>query len=87
MCDQDHFEEDLKQYEARGLVTRKQFGAMLGAGFAMMLPRVANAVTVTETDVTVTTPDGSADCYFVHPASGAVPGLEWRRRLPQSGLS
>ena len=75
MCDQDHFEEDLKQYEARGLVTRKQFGAMLGAGFAMMLPRVANAVTVTETDVTVTTPDGSADCYFVHPASGTAPGV------------
>jgi carboxymethylenebutenolidase len=75
MCDQDHFEEDRQKYEARGLVTRKQFGAMLGAGFAMMLPRVANAVTVTETDVTVTTPDGSADCYFVHPASGTAAGV------------
>jgi carboxymethylenebutenolidase len=25
--------------------------------------------------VTVTTPDGSADCYFVHPSSGAAPGV------------
>ena len=46
MCDQD-FEEDLKVWEAKGLVTRKQFGALLGAGVAMMLPQVANAVTVT----------------------------------------
>ena len=44
MCDQDHFEEDRQEYEARGLVTRRQFGVLLGAGVAMMLPRVANAV-------------------------------------------
>jgi len=56
-------------------VTRKQFGVMLGAGIAMLLPRVANAVTVTESDVNVTTPDGTADCYFVHPASGTAPGV------------
>ncbi len=75
MCDQDHFEDDRQQYEARGLVTRKQFGMMLGAGVAMMLPRAANAAAVTESEVTVTTPDGSADCYFVHPTSGAAPGV------------
>lgn len=75
MCDQDHFEEDRQKYESQGSVTRKQFGVMLGAGVAMLLPRVANAVTVTEADVTVTTPDGSADCYFVHPASGAAAGV------------
>jgi carboxymethylenebutenolidase len=75
MCDQDHFEEDGKNYEALGLVTRKQFGVLLGAGIAMMLPRAANAVTVTETDVQITTPDGVADCYFVHPASGTAPGV------------
>ena len=75
MCDQDHFEEDIKHFEALGLVTRKQFGIMLGAGVAMLLPQVVNAVAVTESDVTVTTPDGSADCYFVHPASGTAPGV------------
>src|SRR5450432_836804 len=101
MCDQDHFEDDRKEYEARGLVTRKQFGAMLGAGIAMMLPRVANAAAVTEADVTVMTPDGAADCYFVHPASGTAPGvLMWPdifglrpafrqmgKRLAESGYS
>ena len=75
MCDQDHFEDDREKYEARGLVTRKQFGIMLGAGVVMMLPKVANAVAVTESDVSVTTPDGTADCYFVHPASGTAPGV------------
>src|SRR5215813_13887101 len=101
MCDQDHFENDRQEYEALGLVTRKQFGIMLGAGIAMMLPRVANAVTVTESEVTVTTPDGSADCYFVHPASGTAPAvLVWPdifglrpafrqmgKRLAESGYS
>lgn len=101
MCDQDHFEKDQKEFEARGLVTRKQFGAMLGAGVAMMLPQVANAVTVTEADVNVMTPDGSADCYFVHPASGTAPGVliwpdifglrpafrQMGKRLAESGYS
>jgi len=75
MCDQDRFENDRQEYEARGLVTRRQFGVLLGAGVAMMLPKVVNAVAVTESDVNVTTPDGTADCYFVHPASGMAPGV------------
>ena len=101
MCDQNHFDDDQKEYEARGLVTRKQFGAMLGAGIAMMLPRVANAAAVVEADVNVPTPDGTADCYFVHPASGAAAGvLMWPdifglrpafrqmgKRLAESGYS
>src|SRR5713226_1111612 len=101
MCDQDHFEKDRQEYEALGLVTRKQFGVMLGAGIAMMLPQVANAVAVTESDVNVMTPDGTADCYFAHPASGMAPGvLVWPdifglrpafrqmgKRLAESGYS
>ena len=101
MCDQDHFEDDRKEFESLGLVTRKQFGMMLGAGVAMLLPQVANAATVTESEVTVTTPDGAADCYFVHPASGTAPGvLVWPdifglrpafrqmgKRLAESGYS
>jgi carboxymethylenebutenolidase len=75
MCDQDHFEDDRLEYEARGLVTRRQFGAVLGAGMAMMLPTVVNAVAVTESEVTVKTPDGTADCYFVHPATGTAPAV------------
>jgi carboxymethylenebutenolidase len=101
MCDQNHFENDRQEYEARGLVTRKQFGKMLGAGVAMMLPRVANAVAVTDAEVTVTTPDGTADCYFVHPSTGTAPAvLVWpdifglrpafrqmAKRLAESGYS
>jgi carboxymethylenebutenolidase len=75
MCDQDHSEKDREEYESLGLITRKQFGVMLGAGVAMMLPQVANAAAVVEADVNVTTPDGTADCYFVHPASGTAPGV------------
>src|SRR6266446_4749667 len=101
MCDQDHFDKDREEYETLGLVTRKQFGIMLGAGMAMMLPQVANAAAVTESDVNVMTPDGTADCYFVHPASGTAPGvLVWPdifglrpafrqmgKRLAESGYS
>jgi len=101
MCDQDEFEKVRQEYEARGLVTRRQFGVLLGAGVGMLLPEVANAVAVTDSDVTVTTPDGTADCYFVHPASGAAAGvLVWpdifglrpamrqmAKRLAESGYS
>src|SRR4029079_9255383 len=75
MCDQDHFEDDRLEFEARGLVTRRQFGVLLGAGVAMLLPRVVNAVAVTESEFSVMTPDGMADCYFVHPASGTAPAV------------
>ena len=101
MCDQDHFEDDRQKYEALGLVTRRQFGVVLGAGITMMLPKVVNAVAVTESDVNITTPDGTADCYFVHPANGAAAGvLVWpdifglrpafrqmSKRLAESGYS
>jgi carboxymethylenebutenolidase len=75
MCEQDQFEKDRQEYEARGLVTRRRFGVLIGAGMTMMLPRVAGAVAVTESEVTITTPDGIADCYFVHPATGSAPGV------------
>ena len=101
MCDQDHFEDDRLDFEARGMVTRRQFGTLLGAGMLMALPKVLNAVAVTESDVTIKTPDGTADCYFVHPASGtAVAVLVWPdifglrpafrqmgKRLAESGYS
>jgi carboxymethylenebutenolidase len=66
-----------------------------------MLPRVANAVAVTESDVSIKTPDGTADCYFVHPASGTAAGVliwpdifglrpafrQMGKRLAESGYS
>ena len=101
MCDQDHFEDDRRQFEALGQVTRRQFGVIVAAGVAMALPAVANAANVAEADVTVTTPDGQADAYFVHPSSGVAAGvLVWPdifglrpafrqmgKRLAESGYS
>src|SRR5436190_21112103 len=75
MCDQDHFDDDKSEYESKGMVTRRQFGVLLGAGVAMMLPKVLNAVAVSDGDVTIKTPDGSCDAYFVHPSSGTAPGV------------
>jgi len=101
MCDQDHFDEDRQDYEALGMVTRRQFGVMVGAGIALMLPRVVNAVAVTDAEVSIATPDGSCDAYFVHPASGTAPGVllwpdifgrrpamhQMAKRLAESGYS
>ncbi len=96
MCDQ-HFEDDLKKY-----MTRRDFGAASASlGLMALLPPVANAQAVTETDVEIETPDGIADCYFVHPSSGSHAAvLVWPdilglrptframgRRLAQSGYS
>ena len=66
MCDQDHFEEDMKKYSRRDLGTL----AALGIGAAIMLPRAANAAEVSEGDVRIKTPDGDCDAYFVAPKSG-----------------
>jgi carboxymethylenebutenolidase len=101
MCDQDHFEEDRLEAEKRGLVTRRQFGALMGVGVAMMLPKVVNAVDVKEQDVTIKTPDGNCDAYFVHVATGTAPAVliwpdifglrpafrQMGKRLAESGYS
>jgi carboxymethylenebutenolidase len=102
MCDQDHFEKDRQDFEARGMVSRREFGGMMmGAGMVMMLPQVKNPVAVTEAEVTVKTPDGTADSYFVHPTTGTAPAvLVWPdifglrpafrqmgKRLAESGYS
>jgi len=101
MCEQDQFEKDRLEYEARGLVTRRQFGVLVGAGIALVLPKVADAVAVTDAEVNITTPDGMCDAYFVHPSTGTAPGvLVWPdifglrpafrqmgKRLAESGYS
>lgn len=102
MCDQDHFENDLRAALARAAVTRRQLGVLsAGVGLALLLPRAANALEVAEREVEIPTPDGVADAYFAHPASGAHPGvLVWPdilglrpafrqmgRRLAESGYA
>lgn len=96
MCDQDHFEEDLKKY------SRRDVGAIAaGLGAAFMLPRVANAAEVAGKDVTIRTSAGECDAYFVTPTSGAHPAVliwpdifglrpafrQMAKRLAESGYS
>lgn len=103
MCD-ERTQQDADEYLSREGrdITRRQFSAMTaGAGLAIMLPRAADAQEVVETEVEITTPDGTADGYFVHPASGRHPGVviwpdilglrtafrQMGRRLAESGYS
>lgn len=102
MCDNDSL-NDMIEYEVKsGAFSRRQFAALTtGAGLLAMLPPVADAMEVTGSNVDITTPDGAADAYFVHPTRGAHPGvLVWpdifglrpafeqmARRLAESGYS
>ncbi len=66
MCDQDHFLEDLKKY------TRRDIGSIAAAvSLIALLPQGAYAQNVKESDVTIRTPDGECDAYFVTPGTGA----------------
>lgn len=102
MCDDDT-QHDVEAFlgKSKGM-GRREFSKMTATvGLAMMLPPVANAQSVTESEVNITTADGVADCYFVHPASGShaaviiwpdILGLrpafrEMGKRLAQSGYS
>ena len=102
MCD-DHSIEDMIEYSlrTRGL-SRRQFSALtLGATLVSALPPVANAAETKDSEVEIKTPDGTADAYFVHPATGRHPGvLVWPdifglrpafrqmgKRLAESGYS
>jgi carboxymethylenebutenolidase len=101
MCD-EHFKDDFKKYLDRGYVTRRDFGALsAGAAVTFLLPGMAGAQEVSGREVEITTPDGVADCYFVHPTSGShaavlvwpdILGLrtafrQMGRRLATSGYS
>src|SRR5712671_5841252 len=72
MCD-EHYADDVK--ESQRLLSRRDFGAISVAAGMSMLPRAEGAVAVTEEDVNIKTPDGTADCYFVHPSSGTAAGV------------
>jgi carboxymethylenebutenolidase len=101
MCD-EHTVKDNERYLRGPVVSRRGFGALAGGAALMaVLPRPAFAVDVVESDVTIETPDGMCDAYFVHPAAGAAPAvLVWPdimglrpaframgKRLAESGYS
>jgi carboxymethylenebutenolidase len=102
MCDERTFAEQDERLRRSGELTRREFGVLsVGVGMSMLWPGPAGAAEVEGRDVLVATPDGKADAWFVHPSSGAHPGvLVWPdafglrpamkqmgRRLAQSGYS
>ncbi len=102
MCDHHTVDDNNAFLRKSPTLTRRRFNTLAaGATLAALLPPVANAQSVTETDVVITTEDGEADAYFVHPSSGShaavlmwpdILGLrpafrEMGRRLAQSGYS
>ena len=100
MCD-DFTVHDNERPLGQG-ISRRQFGAIAGAtGMMMALPSAADAMPVSGKDVSIRTADGTADAWFVAPASGRHPGvLMWpdimglrpafqqmARRLAESGYA
>ena len=101
MCDQDHFED--RPAGVRGSrpgdaqAVRRDAGSRRGDDAAAGRQRGRRHGSGRD----VTTPDGAADCYFVHPASGTAPAvLVWPdifglrpafrqmgKRLAESGYS
>lgn len=102
MCD-EQTEKDIADMQRRGgLLSRREFTKLSTAlSFASLLPAVANAQEVLESDVEITTEDGIADAYFVRPSTGKHPAvLVWPdilglrpafmamgKRLAESGYS
>lgn len=70
MCD-EITEKDTEEFLRKHGLSRRDFGkGGIAVAISAMLPIVANAMDVVEEEVQVKTPDGLADCYFVHPAEG-----------------
>lgn len=76
MCD-EQTEHDIDEYQRQGgKLNRREFAKIsAAAGFAALLPSLATAVEVSETEVVIETPDGKADAYFVYPSSGKHPAV------------
>ncbi|MEZ5499630.1 MAG: dienelactone hydrolase family protein [Steroidobacteraceae bacterium] len=61
---------------ASNAITRREFGALtIGAGLSGLAAAKTHDGTLDEQEVTIPTPSGSADAYFVHPALGLHPAV------------
>jgi carboxymethylenebutenolidase len=78
MCDEHTLAQDDAKAEARGL-SRRQFSAAAALGAAAAMAATQDAIAagpaLKETAVTIPTPDGQADAWFFHPATGKHPGV------------
>lgn len=102
MCDEDTVADNNEYLDKIGDVTRRNFAIISAAALSACATSEENAAQgVVENDVEIKTPDGVADCYFVHPAKGRYPAvLVWPdivglrpafrkmgKRLAESGYS
>lgn len=75
MCDETTL-DDAEEAFTNGKLTRRDLARYSSVlALSALLPTPAWAAEVTEQDVSVTTPAGAADCYFVHPAKGTHPAV------------
>lgn len=103
MCDESTAIEEESALAARGL-NRREFAAIGTAGLIAACTGSesdAKAPALRESAVTIVTPDGTADAFFVHPARGRHPAVlmwpdiaglrdaykEMARRLARSGYA
>lgn len=103
MCDEFTAIEEEQALAARGL-SRREFAAVGAAGLIAACSGSeshAKGPSLREEAVTITTPDGSADAFFIRPAKGKFPGVimwpdvaglrdaykEMARRLAGSGYA
>lgn len=101
MCDQDTA-TDNERFLASNPLSRREFGVgMSAATLAALVPSPANAAPVAGRNVTITTPDGACDAYFVAPTKGRHPAVliwpdimglrpafeQMGRRLAESGYA
>src|SRR6201987_3613617 len=64
------------QNESSSDVSRRDFIAMsVAAGIVAATGSASAAMPVSETDVTIKTPDGMCDAAFIHPTTGSHPGV------------
>ena len=102
MCDERTIRDAEDHLRRSGSKTRREFGILtIGTGLAALLPQAASALDVSAGNVEVPTPDGMADCHFVHPSGGTHPGVviwpdalglrpafeQMGRRLAESGYA
>lgn len=80
MCD-ELTAKDQEQALARRGITRRQFAALgtaaviAGCSSGRAGAEADAGESLTERTVSITTADGVADCFYVHPAKGAHPGV------------
>ncbi|MBB3954896.1 dienelactone hydrolase family protein [Novosphingobium sediminicola] len=78
MCDELTIADEDASAIGQGL-SRRQFAALSAAGAAAALAGAEQAIAagaaLKESAVAITTPDGTCDAFFVHPANGKHPGI------------